>query len=104
VALAEEMHMSRVIVQPQPGIASALGMLTSDLKHDFATTWIRSADEIDVEQLERIFATLEEQGRRALADDRVAMNGTEFHRSLDMRYEGQSYQLGVPVNGGVSRN
>jgi N-methylhydantoinase A len=101
-ALAEEVGMSSVIVQPQPGIASALGLLVTDVKHEFSTTWIRPTTDIASEQLEEVFASLQARAAEALRGDSIDVVDVTMQRALDMRYDGQSYQLVVPVGeGGV---
>ncbi|MBV9169045.1 MAG: hydantoinase/oxoprolinase family protein, partial [Chloroflexi bacterium] len=99
LALAEEMGVPRVVVQPRPGLASALGLLVTDLKHDYATTWIEATARVDPERLERLFAELEHQGRTMLQREGVASAQASFGRRLEMRYLGQSYQLTIPVPG-----
>ena len=37
-ALARDLDIPTVLIPPSPGIASALGMLMTDIKHEFVTT------------------------------------------------------------------
>jgi N-methylhydantoinase A len=97
VALAEEMGIDTVIVQPQPGIASALGLLVTDIKHEYSTTWMRDTGQIDPVELDKLFASMEAQATTAIEEDAVDVLELTFNRALDMRYDGQSYQLVVPV-------
>src|SRR6188472_1753392 len=46
-AIAREAQMPTVLVPPSPGIFSATGLLTTDLKRDAATTMMRRADEAE---------------------------------------------------------
>jgi N-methylhydantoinase A len=50
-------------------------------------------------KLQRAFATLEQEGRRQMRAEGFSGNDVENHRSLDMRYAGQSYELNVPFTG-----
>jgi N-methylhydantoinase A len=97
VALAAEMGVRTVVVQPQPGIASALGLLVTDLKHEFSSTWITPTEGIDQKELGALFGHLEEQAMEAFRGEAVAPTAVSLRRLLDMRYDGQSYQLVVPV-------
>ena len=72
VAVARELGMRKVIVPPAPGVFSAFGMLFSDLRYDFVRTWFTRLDDADFAELERIYAELEEQGRRNIASTSVA--------------------------------
>jgi N-methylhydantoinase A len=97
VALAAEMGVTTVVVQPQPGIASALGLLVTDLRHEFSTTWIIPTERADQAELAALFAHLEEQALAAFRGEAFAPTAIDVRRFLDMRYDGQSYQLVVPV-------
>ena len=97
VALAGEMGIPRVIVPNRPGLASAMGLLVTDLKHDYAVTRIGRIDHADVGAMEAAFALLEEDGRRILRDEGVEKSATRIERRVDVRYLGQSYELTLPV-------
>jgi N-methylhydantoinase A len=96
-ALARELSVPIVIVPPQPGIASALGCLLVDVRHDLATMFLAHADTVDVASLEEGFACLEAEARERLATEGVAEGAVRLSRSLDMRYLGQWRSLSVPV-------
>ncbi|MBI3976912.1 MAG: hydantoinase/oxoprolinase family protein [Chloroflexi bacterium] len=96
-ALAAEMRIPRVVVQPRPGLASALGLLVTDLKHEYSVTRIERTDRTEVADLEQLLVELERQGRATLEREGVAPSAVQFARRLEMRYVGQSYQLTIPV-------
>jgi N-methylhydantoinase A len=94
--LAEALRIPRVIVPALPGALSAFGILVSDVVKDYSRTVLwRVADTLPVERLEREFATLR---RRAETDFRDEdWKGAIVHqRSVDVRYQGQGYELNVP--------
>jgi N-methylhydantoinase A len=99
LALAEETGVRQVLVQPQPGIASALGLLVTDVRHDFSSTRVQPLAKVDPVELERSFADLERLGRAALEREAIAPPDQSCVRSIEMRYVGQSYQLVVPIQG-----
>jgi N-methylhydantoinase A len=96
-ALARELSVPIVIVPPQPGIASALGCLLVDVRHDLATMFLAHADTVDAAALEEGFARLEAEARERLATEGVGEGAVRLSRSLDMRYLGQWRSLSVPV-------
>lgn len=96
--LAAELEIPTVIVPRSPGTFSAMGLLATDLKHEFSTTSIERLDNLDTEVLASTFETLGQQGRRALERDRVPANDMRFERVLDLRYVGQSYDLAISVH------
>jgi N-methylhydantoinase A len=96
-AIAREAQMPTVLVPPSPGIFSATGLLTTDLKRDAATTIMRRADETDPAELEALFGELERAGAEQLAGEGLSGDDVEFERMLDVRYVGQSYELTIPA-------
>ena len=96
-ALAAGMGMGRVLVPMSPGVTSALGLLVSDIRHDFAQTSVGATDNIDWTVLNRIFKELQEKARGVMATEQIAETDQSFDHFLDMRYIGQSYELKVAV-------
>lgn len=89
------------IIPQSPGTASALGLLVTDLKHDYATTLIQRLDQVDSQTLEQTFRTLEAQGRETLGREGMAEAAMEFRRQVDLRYVGQSHELTLPLAAGA---
>jgi N-methylhydantoinase A len=96
-AIAREAQMPTVLVPPSPGIFSATGLLTTDLKRDAATTVMRRADEAKEAELDALFAELEKAGAEELAAEGLTRDRVEFQRKLDVRYVGQSFELTIPA-------
>ena len=65
-ALARDAEMPTLLIPRSPGIFSATGLLTTDLKRDTATTVMRRLDELDHDEVATAFARLEEAGRAEL--------------------------------------
>ena len=95
--LAEELQISDIVIPPNPGMFSALGLLTADLFHDYSRACVRRADEADPDTVEGLFAEMEHEGRETLLAEGVEPGGMRFRRQLDLRYLGQSYELTVDV-------
>ena len=85
------------IIPQSPGTASALGLLVTDLKHDYATTLIQRLDQVVPHALEQTFRELEAQGRETLGREGMAEAAMEFRRQADLRYVGQSHELTLPL-------
>ena len=58
-AVADELGMRRILVPPRPGAFSALGLLCTDVVHDYIRSELRPMAEIDAGHAERIFTELE---------------------------------------------
>lgn len=96
-AIAREAQMPAVLVPPSPGIFSATGLLTTDLKRDAATTVMLRAEEADAAELDALFVELERAGAEELAAEGLVRDRVEFQRKLDVRYVGQSFELTIPA-------
>ena len=49
-----------MLVPPNPGNTSAFGLLVSDVRRDVVRTLVRRETELDVDELERAWSTLED--------------------------------------------
>ena len=93
--LAEELGMTRVLVPPEPGVLSALGMLMTDVKYAHRTT--RLLEAADGRELEPVFRELEERLAADMEADGISSADILVERWCDMRYRGQAYEVGVRV-------
>jgi len=95
--LAAETEIPTVIIPMSPGTTSALGLLVTDLRHDFSTTLMRRMDGLDPVEAESTYRQLEARGRADLARDGIAPEAMRFSRQMDLRYIGQGYELTLPL-------
>src|SRR5262249_45838595 len=96
-ALARELGIPTVLVPPNPGIASAIGMLSTDLRHEFVTTRRLRLDTLTPAALEALFTDFLAEGEARLDRDGVPSGDRRMLRSVDLRYHGQSFELPIPV-------
>ncbi|MBV9334862.1 MAG: hydantoinase/oxoprolinase family protein, partial [Solirubrobacterales bacterium] len=99
--VAESLEIPEVLVPPYPGITSATGLLTSDLKYDHMQTVFMVQGQVDAERLNAGLDQLELKLREALRRDGVNEESIEVIRMLDCRYVGQGYELRVPLSDGA---
>lgn len=97
VDLAEALSMDRVIVPAHPGIGSAFGMLSADVRHDYVKTYISPAVEADHKQVEGLFVEMEAQATDQLNREGFSGEAVILDRKVDMRYLRQAYELTVPL-------
>jgi N-methylhydantoinase A len=98
-AVAAELGMQRILVPPRPGAFSALGLLCTDVVHDYIRSELRPLDAVSAEHAESIFQGLEAKARQELAAEGMATAAARFARELDLRYTGQGYELRTPLDG-----
>jgi N-methylhydantoinase A len=98
-AVAEELGMRRIIVPARPGAFSALGLLCTDVLHDYIRSELCPLDRLEPSHAEQIFRELEAKAATELAEEGLDPSAAAFERDLDMRYAGQGYELRVPLGG-----
>lgn len=97
-ALAEELDMPEVIVPPIPGGFSALGLVCTDIRRDYARTLYSPLAALDPERVETVWKGMEEDARAMLSQTGVPEEKWEFSRSAGLRYSRQAYELSVPAS------
>jgi len=96
LALAQEIGIPRVLVPRHPGNFSALGLLASQIKHDDVRTRVGPLRErLDV-ALE-LFGAMENAARHQLGLEGFTAQEQRLVRSLDLRYQGQAFELNVAL-------
>src|SRR5215470_3779760 len=100
-ALAGELGIPSIVVPPNPGILCAVGLLVEDLRSDEVRTWLGPLEVNALPTLDKQFLELEARAREWLDRERVGPERRRLSRCLDLRYEGQNYELVVDVPGEV---
>jgi len=95
--LADELGIPTIIVPPSPGTGSALGMLVSDMRHDYRLTRLELLDSVNFDEINAIFCGFESKAIDALTGEGMAQDQIRFERYLEMRYVGQSFNLKTHV-------
>jgi N-methylhydantoinase A len=98
-AVAAELGMRRILVPPRPGAFSALGLLCTDVVHDYIRSELRPLSNVTAEHAEEVFRQLEDKAREELAAEGMDTTAARFIRELDLRYTGQGYELRTPLDG-----
>jgi N-methylhydantoinase A len=93
--IAQNLGMAGVIVPRYPGVFSAMGLVMSDVKHDYIKSRISLLSAIDAETLAGIFDELEDQAVKGLMDEGFHQQQIRISRALDLRYAGQGYEITV---------
>ncbi|WP_280524272.1 hydantoinase/oxoprolinase family protein, partial [Methylobacterium frigidaeris] len=100
-AVAQMLAIPEVIVPPYPGITSALGLLTTDLKYDAIRTQFQVSDSLDIARLTEGFAAMEAELAGLFSADRVPAERVRTTRTGDLRYLGQGYELSIDFPSGA---
>jgi N-methylhydantoinase A len=95
--LARELGIGKVLVPFAAGVFSALGLMMADIRMDLSRTRLISTLAPDVKaQVLDLQQGLERDAHKAMSDQGLPLDRAEPIWSLDMRYQGQSYEVNVP--------
>lgn len=96
-AMAEALHMRRIVIPPSPGLFSSFGLLYADVEHHYARTFRSLLRTADVQALNAAWDALHTAARNQLAADGFQPQHMRLRRSANMHYQGQTFELTVPV-------
>ena len=94
--VAQILGIPRVIVPPDPGVASALGALLTTPRVDAQRTYVRRGENVSIEELNGVLADLARNARADLAAEGYA-EAPDIRATISIRYLGQSHELDVPL-------
>ena len=94
--LARGLGIHEVIVPPQPGAFSCLGMLMAEARTDLAQTFVRSLADEHLGAAADVFRALEAEARAEMAKD-FDVGAIAYEYRADMRYRGQKHTVRVEL-------
>ncbi|MBC8258104.1 MAG: hydantoinase/oxoprolinase family protein [SAR324 cluster bacterium] len=95
--ICDELEIPFQIIPRESSILCAVGMLMSDIKHDFIRTFVARLENLDWEKLESLVAEMEDNGRRLLSDEGIPEEQQENVIKFDCRYLKQYHEVSFPV-------
>jgi N-methylhydantoinase A len=98
--VALSLGIPEVVVPRYPGITSAMGLLTTDLKHDLIQNEFTLSTDPHLDKLNADLQALEDQVKAQLRADGFSEDQMTLQRFADCRYVGQGYELRAMVPGG----
>jgi N-methylhydantoinase A len=101
ISIARKLGVKRVIFPSRAGVLSACGLLVTPLQFSVARSYFMKLSRLNPAEYEKIFQQLIQQGVEALKKAKVSEDKITVTRKLDMRYEGQGFDIEVddPYNG-----
>ncbi len=95
--VAHELNIKRILIPKHPGIECASGILVADMRSDFTRTKILLPEPKDLNEINSIFQKLENQAKNWLSAEGLLPEQQIFTASVDMRYQGQNFELTIPL-------
>ena len=99
--MAEQLEMRRIVIPPAPGLFSSFGLLYADVEHHYVRTWRQLVRDANPGDLAELVHRMEAAARAQLASEGFPEDRVRLRRSADCRYQGQSFELTVPVADGA---
>jgi N-methylhydantoinase A len=97
--IARKLRIPKVVFPVGVGVMSAIGMLVSPLSFQFARTNRVFLNSLSPQEFVDFFGSLQNEVSEVLLEAGLSQASTTVHRSLDMRYEGQGFEIEVPLPG-----
>ncbi|MBI2554060.1 MAG: hydantoinase/oxoprolinase family protein [Candidatus Rokubacteria bacterium] len=98
--MGRALEMRRILIPPAPGLFSSFGLLYSDVEHHYVRTWRRPVRQVDAAELNQVWGRMEAEALAQLKAEGFAGAAARIRRSADCRYQGQSFELTIPVGAG----
>lgn len=97
--IARNLELPLVFIPRHAGVLSALGMLFADVVRDYSASVLRPSSALTAGDLDEALAPLLRQARDELVGEGFTESSLQIESFLDVRYEGQSYEITVPMIG-----
>lgn len=94
-AVARELGMTKVLIHPDAGLLSALGIGLADVVRHRVAGVYRPLAEVDRREIVARFADLADEARREVEAEGIAAERVEIHRRADVRYIGVDAALTI---------
>jgi N-methylhydantoinase A len=95
--VGRELLIPKVIIPREASVLSALGFLSSDVRHDYSAPIGKSVPAMGAGEIKATFDALEKEARELLATEGFTGERVRFARMLDCRYQRQIFSVQVDV-------
>jgi N-methylhydantoinase A len=97
-AVADEVDIDEVLIPPNPGVFSAVGLSLSNVKMDYVLAeGAQPVQSMMPETLEAKLGALRAEAAKSFADVGYGADDLSHAFAVDARYRGQGYELRVPL-------
>ena len=93
--VAKRLGIHKIIIPPNAGVLSALGLLRAPLAIENSRSLAQDLNYLDIPAVNALLEGLEEEGTLRLAS--AGVRNVAFERSVDMCYEGQGFEVTTPL-------
>ncbi len=102
--IARELDITEIIIPTFSSVLCAVGMLASQLRHDFVKSFHRRWEAANFSDIISTLAEAKQEGTIALISEGVSEEKQIVKVGLDMRYVGQHYEVTIEVDEDIVLN
>jgi N-methylhydantoinase A len=99
--IADELEIPTLVVPSTASVLCAVGMMLSDLRHDFVRSYVGRFGDLDQAHLQKLVAAMVDEGSGQLRAEGIASDRIEHQVYLDLRYVKQYHEVTVAVPTGA---
>ena len=96
--VAQLLGLKELVYPPRAGVMSALGFLVADPSFEILHGRIDPLMDLELATTNQMLSDMEEEGGRIVRNSVPAAKSLRIEREVAVRYEGQSYELYVPIS------
>ena len=93
--LVQATGLHAALIPPHPGVASAFGCVTADVRHDLVQTVNLNTADINPAELRQLLESAEERTREFVSETALASDGVDVIHEFHMAYENQTHTVKV---------
>ncbi len=99
-AVARKLNCPTLYVPRIAGAFCALGMLNSDVRHDYSLAHADAIENVDIDRMAEQFAALDRRARKTLEKEGFSDEDMALVRFASLRYSGQQWTLKIAFENG----
>ncbi|MFD1861444.1 hydantoinase/oxoprolinase family protein [Planococcus chinensis] len=96
--IAKELDIKEIIVPKFSSVLCAVGMLASNLRHDYVKTYNKNWKSASLDEIMDVLSEDRALGLKALSNEGVKEEESALVYGLDMRYLGQHYEVTIEID------
>lgn len=96
-AIAAELSIPLIIIPREAPQFCAMGMMYTDIKHDYVTSYTEFFRSVDSDKFTSIFQEMRSEGEKLLRSEGIPNDRMEMLYSCDIRYDGQHHEVEVEI-------
>ncbi|MBA3874481.1 MAG: hydantoinase/oxoprolinase family protein [Anaerolineae bacterium] len=101
--VAARLDIPRVLIPRYPGVLCAFGLLVANVALDYSRSVLGLYTDGTATRLDALISEMLLQAKMELTQEGIAEADMIFRPSVDMRYQGQAYELSVGLSGTTSQ-